>query len=78
MDHQMVHEVRSMVARLPGADGITITDLHVWRVGRHQFACILRLATTDAGLTSLAVRSHLAHYPAMVHSTVEINLDRKA
>jgi len=50
-----------------------VTDLHVWRVGRHQFACILRLATADVTLTSLAVRSHLAHYPALVHATVEIN-----
>lgn len=73
MDHPMTHEVRSVVARLPAPESVLVTDLHVWRVGRHQFACILRLATQDRTLTSRTVREQLAHYPALVHATVEID-----
>ena len=73
MDHPMAQEVRSIVAHLPHPEAVQVTDLHVWRVGRHQFACILRLATHDTTLTSRSVREHLAHYPAMVHATVEID-----
>ncbi|MEY4377519.1 MAG: Co/Zn/Cd efflux system component [Pseudomonadota bacterium] len=73
MDHPLAHELRGVVAHLPEAASTHVTDLHVWRIGRHQFACVLRLATTSPTLTALAVREHLAHYPALVHATVEID-----
>ena len=73
MDHPLAHELRGVVAHLPEAASTHVSDLHVWRVGRHQFACVLRLVTTSPTLTALAVREHLAHYPALVHATVEID-----
>ena len=73
MDHPLALELRGVVAHLPEASSTHITDLHVWRVGRHQFACVLRLATTAPTLTAREVRGHLAHFPALVHATVEID-----
>ncbi len=73
MDHPLAQELRGVVAHLPDPASTHVTDLHVWRVGRHQFACVLRLATTSSTLTAPAVREHLAHYPALVHATVEID-----
>jgi cation diffusion facilitator family transporter len=73
MDHPLALELRGIVAHLPEAGSTRITDLHVWRVGRHQFACVLRLATTAPTLTARDVRGHLSHFPALVHATVEID-----
>ena len=73
MDHPLAQELRGIVARLPESADTRLTDLHVWRVGRHQFACVLRLATSSTSLTAHRVREHLAHYPALVHATVEID-----
>jgi divalent metal cation (Fe/Co/Zn/Cd) transporter len=73
MDHPLAQELRGVVAHLPEAGSTRITDLHVWRVGRHQFACVLRLATTAPTLSARDVRGHLAHFPALVHATVEID-----
>ena len=73
MDHPLARELRGVVAHLPEANMTRVTDLHVWRVGRHQFACVLRLATTAPTLTARDVRGHLAHFPALVHATVEID-----
>uniref|UniRef100_UPI001248FF0C cation diffusion facilitator family transporter n=2 Tax=Gammaproteobacteria TaxID=1236 RepID=UPI001248FF0C len=39
MDAPVVEEIREVVAQLPAA--ATITDLHVWRVGKDQYACIV-------------------------------------
>ena len=72
MDHPLVHELRMAIQQLPEASATQVTDLHLWRVGRHQFACILRLTTSAQTLTSQAVRAQLAHHPALVHSTVEV------
>lgn len=73
MDHPLARELRGVVAHLPEAANTRIDDLHVWRVGRHRFACVLRLATSSPTLTARGVREHLAHYPALVHATVEID-----
>jgi cation diffusion facilitator family transporter len=73
MDHPLVQELRGIVVRLPEAAVTRVTDLHVWRVGRHQFACVIRLSTASPTLTAAGVRAHLAHYPALIHATVEID-----
>ncbi len=51
--HPVVDEVRREVLAgfQQGEDGTRVTDLHVWRVGREQFACIASLVTHDATLT---------------------------
>lgn len=69
MDAPVVQEIREVVAeRMPHA---AITDLHVWRVGKGRYACILSLVS-HAPLTAAAVRGYLAVHEELVHVTVEI------
>lgn len=75
MDHPVVDEVREVLAEFDhGEDGTRVTDLHVWRVGREQFACIASLVTHDATLTPRRVRQALAVHEELVHVSVEISL----
>jgi cation diffusion facilitator family transporter len=70
MDAPVVEEVREVVAdKLPGT---AITDLHVWRVGKGRYACILGLVT-DKPLTPVVVRGYLAVHEELVHVTIEIS-----
>ncbi len=70
MDAPVVEEVREVVAALP--QPTAISDLHVWRVGRGQYAAIVSLVSA-AGLSPQAVRAALAVHEELVHVTVEIN-----
>ena len=76
MDHPVVAEIRAAVETVDttgaGADETTITDLHVWRVGRASYACALSLLTHDRGLTPARVRGQLAQHEEIVHATIEI------
>ena len=69
MDAPVVAEVREVVGTLP--QPTVIRDLHVWRVGKGKYACILSLAT-EADLDAQAVRQALAIHEELVHVTVEI------
>ncbi|QQX84668.1 CDF family Co(II)/Ni(II) efflux transporter DmeF [Cupriavidus necator] len=78
MDHPVVEEVREVLAGLDPADAngeerTRVTDLHVWRVGRQQFACIACLVTHDPALTPQRVREALSVHEELVHVTVEIS-----
>lgn len=74
MDHAVVQEIRDVVAQeLTGGD-TQLTDLHVWRVGRSNYACALSLETHDPTLTPDRVRSHLAQHAELVHCTIEIHI----
>ncbi|MCY1210764.1 Cadmium, cobalt and zinc/H(+)-K(+) antiporter [compost metagenome] len=78
MDHPVVEEVREVLAGLDPADAngeerTSVTDLHVWRVGRQQFACIACLVTHDPVLTPQRVREALSVHEELVHVTVEIS-----
>ena len=69
MNTPVVQEIRDVVAdKLPG---VTITDLHVWRVGKGRFACILALVS-NRPLSPVVVRGHLSAHEELVHITVEI------
>jgi cation diffusion facilitator family transporter len=72
MDAPVVAEVRDVVADLPGAP--RLRDLHVWRVGRGKYACIVSLGAED-GLQADAVREALSVHEELVHVTVEIERD---
>ncbi len=75
MDHPVVDEVREVLDQYAaGEDGTRVADLHVWRVGREQFACIASLVTHDATLTPQRVRQALSVHEELVHVSVEINL----
>ena len=70
MDAPVVKEVREVIEQ--GKVPARITDLHVWRVGRAKYACVLSLSTAsqedgDYFRKELAVREEL------VHVTVEVD-----
>ena len=69
MDHHVVDEIRMVVAALPQT---TLTDLHVWKVGKGKFSCILALETS-ADLNADQVREQLSVHAEIVHISVEIN-----
>jgi len=73
MDTPVVAEIHEVVATLPPVT--TVTDLHVWRVGKARFACILSLATSGR-LDADEVRKRLSIHEELVHVTVEINYPR--
>lgn len=49
-----------------------ITDLHVWRVGKNKYACIVTVATADH-VTPDAIRQLLGIHEELVHISVEVN-----
>ena len=69
MDHPVVAEVREAITGA-GAD-VRITDLHLWRVGRGRFACIVSLVT-DSAADAAFFRRVLAVHDELVHVTVEV------
>jgi cation diffusion facilitator family transporter len=73
MDAPVVAEVREVVAALPGAP--RLHDLHVWRVGKGKYACIVSLGVDDE-LRAEEVREALAVHDELVHVTVEIEPPR--
>ncbi|MCY1558533.1 cation diffusion facilitator family transporter [compost metagenome] len=70
MDAPVVTEIRQVIesSQVPA----TITDLHVWRVAKGKYACILSLATTSA-LDADSIREQLGVHEELAHVTVEIN-----
>ncbi len=73
MDHPVVAEIREALATQPEWGSETrITDLHVWRVGKRSYACVLALASPNPGLTVQSVRQCLAIHEEIAHLTVAI------
>lgn len=70
MDAPVVAEIREVVEACPFK--ATITDLHVWRVGKGGYACILGVVT-DTQATPSHFREALAIHEELVHVTVEVN-----
>lgn len=73
MDHPVVDEIREVVAQASRGGAVTLTDLHVWRVGKGSYACALVVATTDPALTPAVLRQQLSIHEEIVHSTIEIH-----
>ncbi|OJY87672.1 MAG: cation transporter [Lysobacterales bacterium 63-13] len=68
MDAPVVEEVREVIAECdPTA---IITDLHVWRVGKGKFACVLSIVT-HSRMRADDFRKHLSIHEELVHVTVE-------
>ncbi|MBF0109440.1 MAG: CDF family Co(II)/Ni(II) efflux transporter DmeF [Magnetococcales bacterium] len=70
MDHPLVEDIEKTLAG-SGIDH-TLSDLHLWRVGREMYACILVLETM-APIEPSAIRDLLRDHRQLVHVTVEIN-----
>ncbi|MNJ99044.1 Cadmium, cobalt and zinc/H(+)-K(+) antiporter [compost metagenome] len=69
MNAPVVEEMREVIAASPIP--AAICDLHVWRVGKQKYACILTLAVHEAA-TPDYFRKQLAIHEELVHVTVEI------
>jgi cation diffusion facilitator family transporter len=70
MNAPVVDEIREVIAASPVP--AEITDLHVWRVGKGKFACILGLVT-DQSVSPDEFRRQLSVHDELVHITVELN-----
>ena len=69
MDAPVVQEVRDVIRDdFPEAQ---ITDLHVWRVSKDNYACIVAL-TSSVPISPEAVRKALSIHEELVHVTVEV------
>ncbi len=73
MDHPVVDEIREVIDQLPTTGATRLTDLHVWRVARDAYACVLTVVSSDPALTPAQVRQALAVHEELVHCTVEIH-----
>jgi cation diffusion facilitator family transporter len=72
MDAPVVGEIR---AALAGASmPAELRDLHVWRVGKGKYACILHVATATP-VPAAYFRELLAIHEELVHVTVEVEHD---
>lgn len=69
MDSPVVERVRSALAQEADAE---VADLHVWRVGRAQFACIVSVIT-HGDSSADRYKARLAGIAELVHVTVEVN-----
>jgi cation diffusion facilitator family transporter len=69
MDHPVVGEIRNAIE----SDGdAKLTDLHVWRVGRNHYACIVSLVA-DRPLLPDQYRERLREHEELAHISVEVN-----
>jgi cation diffusion facilitator family transporter len=70
MDAPVVAEIRAALDSL--GERVTLQDLHVWRVGRAHYACVISIST-QAAISPESVRAMLAEHEELVHVTVEVN-----
>jgi cation diffusion facilitator family transporter len=69
MDTPMTAQVRAAIERDGDAE---IADLHVWRVGRERYACIVAIVAREP-LTPDGYRERLAGIDRLAHVSVEVN-----
>ena len=69
MDAPVVDEVRQVLAAVDSR--ATLRDLHVWRVGKGKYACIVSLEPSTA-LRPEDIRRALSVHGELVHITVEL------
>ena len=69
MDSPVVERVRTALAQEADTE---LADLHLWRVGRAQFACIISVVTHGDGSAD-RYKARLAGIAELVHVTVEVN-----
>ena len=70
MDAPVVAEIRAVIDASPIR--ATISDLHVWRVGKGKYACMVSLVTL-ADAQPEDFKRQLRVHDELVHITVEIN-----
>jgi cation diffusion facilitator family transporter len=70
MDSPVVAQIRDALCRC--SVPATIEDLHVWRVGRGKFACVLSVEAAGS-VSPDEIRLLLAQHEELTHVTVEVN-----
>jgi cation diffusion facilitator family transporter len=70
MDAPVVREVREVIEQ--GKVPARITDLHVWRVGRAKYACVVSV-TTPSRMDGDYFRRELRVHEELAHVTVEVD-----
>ena len=70
MNAPVVEEIREVIAASPIK--AQLNDLHVWRVGKGKFACILSLST-DNEVSPEYFKQQLSIHEELVHISIEIN-----
>ncbi len=73
VDQPTAGAIATCIEKHPGWRSTSVTDLHLWRVGRSKYACILTLVTDEHGLQPEDVRRALADFGQLAHVTVEVN-----
>ncbi|MBW8828327.1 MAG: CDF family Co(II)/Ni(II) efflux transporter DmeF [Burkholderiales bacterium] len=69
MDHPLTHRIREDLE----SDGdAKVADLHIWRVGRDQFA-VIACVVADVPLAPAVYRQRLARHVQLVHLSLEVN-----
>ena len=69
MDAPVVAEIREVLASFEAI----VTDLHVWKVGKGKFACIIALNNAAKDLSPAHIRQALSIHEEIVHISVELN-----
>lgn len=69
MDNPLVTRVRARLVQQPDTE---VADLHLWRVGRCQYACIVSVVT-HGEVSADRYKARLAGIDELVHVTVEVN-----
>jgi len=69
MDNPIVARVRSALAQEADTE---LADLHLWRVGRAQYACIASVVT-HGDISADRYKARLAQIGELVHVTIEVN-----
>lgn len=75
MGAPVVAEIRGVINASPIK--AQIADLHVWRVGKGKYACILSLVINDEAEAGY-FKEQLAIHEELVHITVEVNREESA
>ena len=73
MNAPIVDEIRAAIEASPHE--ATLCDLHVWRVGKGKYACIVSLATTE-DVAPDDFKQQLRIHEELVHISVEVNRPR--
>ncbi|CAI0910602.1 Cadmium, cobalt and zinc/H(+)-K(+) antiporter [Serratia entomophila] len=71
MDAPVADEIRRALAE--SGHALNLTDLHLGRIGKGKYHCVIALSSADRTLTADRVRQLLAVHHELVHVTVEIN-----
>lgn len=74
MDSPILIEIKEVIEELEG--NIDIVDLHLWRVGKDHYSCILSLLS-DVELSPNQIKEALSVHDELVHISVELHQSRR-